>query len=497
MRHDGQYRIKMTNFVFNFARDAVHCTLMKYLALLVILLTPVYAQFVQQGPKKVGTGILGNHPYQGTSVALSADGNTALVGGYSDNENTGAVWVWNRSGDVWTQGPKLVGAGAEGTNVYQGYSVALSADGNTALVGGPGDSRIVDPNDPTKNTYFGATWVFVRNGGVWTQQGQKLVGSGGEGLSDQGVSVALSADGNTALIGGDTDGGGKGAVWVWTRNGGFWTQQGQKLVGSGAVGPPVYQGYSVSLSADGATAVVGAMGDNDYTGAVWVFTRTGSTWTQQGPKLVGSDVVGPNFYQGYSVDVSADGATFVVGRPVDNGTTGAAWVFTRNFGAWAQQGSKLVGTGAVGAAEQGVSVALSADGSTALVGGPLDNNSQGAAWPFTRSAGVWSQLGQKLVGSNGIGAPLQGKSVDLSGDAKTALVGGPKDGGFIGAAWVFTASVGCSCDVNGDGVINLGDVGAIIVQFLNSVPASCHSGSVNLADVGRVINAFLGKGCAQ
>src|SRR5712691_9773394 len=140
-------------------------------------------------------------------------------------------------------GPKLVGTGAVGS-ADQGWSVSLSADGTTALVGGPED-----------NGYVGAAWVWTRNGGVWTQQGLKLVGTGAVGSAEQGSSVSLSADGNTALVGGYSDNGQAGAAWVWTRSGGVWTQQGPKLVGSGAVGG-ASQGSSVSLSADGSTALV-------------------------------------------------------------------------------------------------------------------------------------------------------------------------------------------------------------------------------------------------
>ena len=94
------------------------------------------AQFTQQGPKLVGTDAAVN-AQQGFSVALSADGNTAIVGGYADNSSAGAAWVFTRSGAVWTQqGSKLVGTGAVG-HAWQGYSVAMSADGNTAIVGGP------------------------------------------------------------------------------------------------------------------------------------------------------------------------------------------------------------------------------------------------------------------------------------------------------------------------------------------------------------------------
>jgi hypothetical protein len=128
----------------------------------------------------------------------------------------------------------------------------------------------------------------------FTQQGAKLVGTGAVGSADQGYSVALSADGNTAIVGGPGDGvGAAGAAWVYTRSGGVWTQQGSKLVGTGAVGPEVLQGTSVALSADGNTAIVGGPADDSANstssgiGAAWVYTRSNGVWTQQGSKLVG------------------------------------------------------------------------------------------------------------------------------------------------------------------------------------------------------------------
>jgi hypothetical protein len=150
------------------------------------------------------------------------------------------------------------------------------------------------------------------------------------------------------------------------------------------------QGFSVALSAEGNTAIVGGPTDkcisSGCTGAAWVYTRSGGVWTQQGSKLVAADTVG-SAGQGGSVALSADGNTAIVGANTGNPQTGAAWVFTRCRGVWTQQGSKLVGTGAVGLAEQGVSVALSADGNTAIVGGPTDgvpHSLTGAAWVFVQ-----------------------------------------------------------------------------------------------------------------
>ncbi len=333
------------------------------------------------------------------------------------------------------QGGPLTGTGAVGP-ARQGSSVAISADGTTAIVGGVDD-----------NSSAGAAWVYTRIGGVWSQQGSKLVGTGAVGAAAQGTSVAISGDGSTAIGGGPRDSSNTGAAWVFTRNGGVWSQQGTKLVGMDTVGA-ADQGFSVAISGDGNTAIVGGWNDASRTGAAWVYTRSGGVWSQQGSKLVGNDATA--FFgaeQGWSVAISADGNTAIVGGPLDTLDTGpsvgAAWVYTRSGGIWSQQGSKLVGTGAVGAAQQGQSVAISAGGATAIVGGWHDNSLAGAVWVFTRSGEVLSQQGSKLVGAGAVGAAQQGYSVAISADGSTAIVGGPYDNSDIGAAWVFVAG-GCT-----------------------------------------------------
>ena len=283
-------------------------------------------------------------------------------------------------------------------------------------------------------------WVYIRSGGIWTQQGDKLWGTGVErGRTQQGISVALSADGNTAIAGGYGAEKSVGAAWVYTRSGGVWTQQGSRLVGSGAGRMAAHQGWSVALSADGNTAIVGGYGDDSGTGAAWVFVRSGGVWTRQGSKLVGTGAAGAA-HQGWSVALSADGNTAMVGGLSDSGNVGAVWVFTRSGGVWTQQGGKLVGTGAVGEARQGHSVSLSSDGNTAVVGGYADNNLAGAAWVYTRSGGVWTQLGSKLVGNGVIGEAKQGRSVAISADGNTIIIGGFGDNSNAGAAWVFVRS---------------------------------------------------------
>ena len=228
-------------------------------------------QFLQQGSKLVGSGAI-NPSAQGRSVALSADGNTAIVGGPGDAAEVGAAWVYIRTDGIWAQQMKLTGSGLVGSSRL-GWSVALSVDGNTALVGGPAD-----------NGNVGAAFVFIRTTGTWVQQGNKLIGTGATGAAGQGFSVALSSDGNTAIIGGNTDNANAGAAWVFTRSNGVWTQQGGKLVGSGAAGAAA-QGYSIALSGDGNTVLVGGNTDNGATGAAWVFTNAGGVW--KSPTILG------------------------------------------------------------------------------------------------------------------------------------------------------------------------------------------------------------------
>ncbi len=320
-------------------------------------------------------------------------------------------------------GAKLVGAGATGAS-RQGLGVAVSSDGSTVLVGGDKDA-----------SGAGAVWVFAKSSGAWSQQGTRLVGTGATGPAAQGYSCALSADGNTAVIGGPSDDASAGAVWVFTRTGGVWSQQGAKLVGAGAVGKASL-GIRVAISADGNTIAAGGHADNAGVGAAWIFTRSGGAWTQQGNKLVGTGGVGAS-RQGAGIALSADGNTCLVGAEADNSDAGAAWVFVRSGGAWAQQGAKLAGTGASGNAGQGARVALSGDGSTAVVGGDKDASNVGATWVFVRSGSSWAQQGSKLTASDAVGTAQQGTGVAISDDGNLLVVGGLGDSGFAGATWVY------------------------------------------------------------
>jgi hypothetical protein len=195
------------------------------------------------------------------------------------------------------------------------------------------------------------------------QQGEKVTGSGESGQAQFGFRVALSSDGKTALIGGPTDNSTLGAAWVFARSGSTWTQQGEKLTGSGESGPGNF-GLSVALSSDGNTALIGASADNGYVGAAWVFTRSGSTWAQQGEKLTGGGEVlngGRDAYFGGSVAVSSDGTTALIGGAVDSAGVGAAWAFVpAPAGSAAISGSSSQSVSAKGIFSTGVTVVCNA-----------------------------------------------------------------------------------------------------------------------------------------
>ena len=261
-----------------------------------------------------------------------------------------------------------------------GYSVSLSSDGSTALIG----ARY----DDDKGTYSGSAYVFTRSGSTWTEQA-KLVASDGAASDFFGYSVSLSSDGNTALIGAyydDDKGSNSGSAYIFTRSGSTWTEQAKLTASDGAASD--WFGCSVSLSSDGSTALVGATGDDDkgtYSGSAYVFTRSGSVWSQQA-KLVASDGVASDFF-GESVALSSDGSTALVGADGDGdkgSDSGSAYVFTRSGSTWTEQAKLLASDGAAGD-YFGYSVSLSSDGSTALVGANGDDDKgsdSGSAYLF-------------------------------------------------------------------------------------------------------------------
>jgi len=343
-------------------------------------------------------------------ISVSVSGDTAVIGAYHEDtggSNAGAAYVFTRTGGSWTQQAKLMASDAQANDNF-GYSVAVSGD--TAVIGAR--------SEDTGGSTAGAAYVFTRSGGAWVEQA-KLMASDAVDGDYFGWSVAVSGD--TAVIGArseDTGGSDAGAAYVFTRSGGAWVEQ-AKLMASDAQSSD-YFGYSVAVSGD--TAVIGARYEatgGSYAGAAYVFTRSGGSWTQQA-KLMASDAqANDNF--GYSVAVSGD--TAVIGaRSEDTGgsNAGAVYVFTRSGGSWTQQ-AKLMASDAQANDNFGYSVAVSGD--TAVIGARSEDTggtAAGAAYVFTRTGGSWTQQA-KLMASDAQANDNFGYSVAVSGD--TAVIG--------------------------------------------------------------------------
>jgi hypothetical protein len=368
------------------------------------------------------------------SVAISGD--TAIVGaprnsGGTGLQNRGAAYIYVRSGSTWTPQQKLIASDAT-TNDQFGYAVAIN--GNTAIVGRQNTVTGANRSD-------GKVYVFTRTGTTWTET-QTLV-SGDIAQGDL-FGNALAFENDTLVVGALNKNNGnnffQGAAYVFTRSGAgaSFVQQAKLLANDGVFAD--FFGYSVALS--GETIVVGATslaGQPNSNGAAYVFTRSGTSWTQQ-QKLVAADGAAGDAF-GFSVGVSGD--TAVVGaRLDDNGAIsdqGSAYVFTRNGSNWTQQ-QKLLGVETTQRNDQfGSAVAIRGD--TIAVGSPAHEfigsiANHGAIYIFNRSGAVWTRT-DKLVHADPAPDAL---GTSLAFDGNSIIAGAPSKNSARGAAYVFAAA---------------------------------------------------------
>ena len=423
----------------------------------------------------------------GRAIALSADGNTLAVTAIFEDSSTtglntsadenaadaGAVYVFVRSGSGWTQ-QAYIKPSNTGTGDNFGRAVALSGDGNTLAVTAPWEDSSTTGVNTTPDesaSEAGAVYVFIRTAGVWSQQA--YIKPSNAGVFDFfGDAVALSADGNTLAVGAafedssttgvnstpnaqaDTS----GAVYVFTRSGTAWSQE--AYIKASNTGSFDFFGLKVALSADGNTLAVGAPGEDSGTtgvnsapdenaasaGAVYVFTRSAGMWSQQA--YIKASNTGAGDFFGIAVALSADANTLAVGAfSEDSGTTGvnsapgesavnagAVYVFTRSAAVWSQQ-AYIKASNTEGGDFFGGAVALNADGNTLAVGAEGEDSStigvngapnesgglSGAVYVFTLNSGVWSQ--QAFVKASNTSSDRFGVSVALSADGNTLVVG--------------------------------------------------------------------------
>lgn len=367
----------------------------------------------------------------GSSVAIS--GTTAVVGAPAENNGRGAIYIYVRTGGGtgWAFQQRLVASDTT-FPVYYGTSVAISGDtivvGARNALGSPG----IAP---------GAAYVYVRSGGVWAQQQKLTVAADTQDRTDFGYAVAI--DTNTIVIGApyktiDPAITNQGAAYVFTRSGMLWSLEQRLSAADGAV----FDDFGVTVSISGDTIVAGANGDDLSTaeeGSAYVFTRSGTVWSQQ-QKLTAADAATSDNF-GYSVSVSGD--TIVVGTPNarinTNNSQGAAYVFARTAGVWSQQQKVTAPDGQAGS-QFGNSVAIS--GNNLAVGAYFDTritaNSEGSAYNFTRSGAVWN-LTQKLRASDPAENDQFGTSVAISNTSIISGAKGKTSNGVnsVGAAYIF------------------------------------------------------------
>lgn len=359
-------------------------------------------------------------------IAVAISGDTIVVGAYGDEDFgslSGSAYVFRRTLTTWNQEAKLTASdGAAGD--FFGFSVGVSGD--TVVVGAYGE----DDN----GIAAGAAYLFERSGATWTQSA-KIVASDGGNTDFFGTSVAISVD--TVIVGAPQDddaGAQSGSAYIFTRSGGSWSEEAKLLASDGAADDRL--GHAVSIS--GNTAVAGAYGhatNGAESGAVYVFERGGSVWGEQA-KLTAPD---SEPYDRFGKAVSISGNSIAVGVHSDDdlgGDAGAVYVFNRAGATWSED-SKLTASDGSAFDQLGWSVAVSGD--TVVAGSYLEDSAAsdaGAAY-FFQPDSPWSSEA-KLTASDGGFEDQFGASVAIDND--TAVVGTPYEDGSgtdVGAAYVY------------------------------------------------------------
>jgi hypothetical protein len=247
----------------------------------------------------------GVNAFFGAAVAISADGSTIAVGGPTDNNNQGGVWIFTRSSDQWNQQTNKIYVNGDEN---QGRTIAISSDASTLTFSG------------------NSVWVFTQVNSVWSQQGGALSGTGIV-TAVLGGSLAISSDGNIIATGGGDLGDNSGGVWIFTRSGTTWTQACPYLLGTGG-GNVINQGRSVSMSSDGNTIASGGISEIDDDAGAWIFTRSETNnWVQKGPCLKPNYVLPPVGGPVVNVSLDSNGNMLAFTGPLNADYNSIIWMF--------------------------------------------------------------------------------------------------------------------------------------------------------------------------
>jgi hypothetical protein len=298
-------------------------------------------------------------------------GEYAIVGAPDSDGNgtsSGSVYVFKRSGTSWTQQTKL---SLDETTAGDKYGFRVSLYGEYAAVGVPGD------DDKGENS--GSVNIFNRSGTSWSHQA-KLTASDGAAGDRFGVSVSLYGD---YLIAGahqdDDNGADSGSAYVFKRDGTSWAQQAKLTASDGTAGDLF--GYLDSVSINGDYALIGAYKDDDNgadSGSAYVFKRSGTSWAQQA-KLTASDGAAEDWF-GFSVSINDNYAMVGGHQNDDDGTnSGSVYVFSRDGSTWTED-QKLLASDGASYDIFGASLSMEAD--YVIIGAAGDNSGKGSGYVF-------------------------------------------------------------------------------------------------------------------
>lgn len=371
----------------------------------------------------------------GFSVALSADGSTALIGAWVTpnltNGTVGRAYVFNRVNGVWSTTPSATfenPLSIPGTQF--GDTVALSADGSTAII-----SDGYDPLSPQTN--FSRVYIYTRTNGVWNLAPvTALMDPGASDADCFGCSgLALSADGSAALIGAQgasvNGNDNAGEAYIFASNNGVWSSTPVATFSDPDAVQGDFFGDGVALSADGETVLISTAPGFAFARA-FIFKAANGIWPSQ-PTASFNDLGAPNGNGlGVSVALSGDGTEAIVGTSAVSNNAGAAYVFNSENNEWPSTPTAIFDDpDEVAGVWFGLSAALSGDGSTALIGAPQATSSHGGAvYVFTRASGVWAIKPDTTIIDPGLSFyDAFGNSVALSADGSVALVGSPQPTG--------------------------------------------------------------------
>jgi hypothetical protein len=256
----------------------------------------------------------------GSSLVVSGDGSTIACAAPFDDLSVGGVWIYRNNGTVLQ---KLVPSEAD-AQVF-GNRLAISFDGSTIALSGR-----------TNGNVEGGVWVYVRvANGTWVEQSVGPLLGPAPSPTDPlfGDSIALSGDGDTLLVGAD----GLGAVLVFVREAGTWSQQGTAIMPQDQT-PDDGFGWSLAMNFDGTRFVV-ANGRNDPDGRAWTFTLNNGQYEE-----VGTPLTGPNYF-GDSICMDNSGDSLIIGGDTSSGEDGSFATYAWNGAGWDAGESALTITG--------------------------------------------------------------------------------------------------------------------------------------------------------